>query len=128
MVLARFAVKDPALGTANVSVTAFPGDVGGMLANVNRWRREIGLPAIPETELTKVTAPTDVNGMSATVVEMVSDSAGGPSSAATRLVVVVLPRSGETWFYKLTGPDALVAREKPALLKFVQSVRYPHAA
>src|SRR5829696_2512725 len=27
-----------------LTVTRFPGDVGGTLANVNRWRMQIGLP------------------------------------------------------------------------------------
>ena len=29
-------------GTAEVSVTVFPGDVGGALVNINRWRQQIG--------------------------------------------------------------------------------------
>src|SRR5690349_3907522 len=32
-----------------VSVTAFPGDVGGLLANVNRWRGQVGLAPAQES-------------------------------------------------------------------------------
>ena len=32
-------------GTAELTVTAFPGDVGGDLANVNRWRDQSEVPA-----------------------------------------------------------------------------------
>jgi hypothetical protein len=30
--------------TADLAVTAFPGDVGGRMANINRWRSQLGLP------------------------------------------------------------------------------------
>jgi len=36
---------------ADVSVITFPGDVGGDLANVNRWRAQIQLPPVSEAEL-----------------------------------------------------------------------------
>jgi len=41
-----------------------------------------------------------------------------------RLLAVVIPRSGETWFYKLMGSAEVVQQEKDAFLKFVQSVKY----
>lgn len=34
-----------------VAVTRFPGEVGGMLANVNRWRAQVGLASLAEEEL-----------------------------------------------------------------------------
>ena len=34
-----------------LAVTHFPGDVGGDLANVNRWRQQIGLEPIDEAAL-----------------------------------------------------------------------------
>ena len=36
-----------------------------------------------------------------------------------------VPRDGQTWFYKMMGDDATVAREKDAFVKFVQTARYP---
>lgn len=33
-----------------IAVTRFPGDVGGMLANINRWRAQVGLDAVSEAE------------------------------------------------------------------------------
>ena len=38
---------------------------------------------------------------------------------------VVLPLNGQTWFYKLMGDAATVDRQKDALMKFVQSAKYP---
>ena len=47
-------LKASAPGKLDVSVTVFPGPAGGELANVNRWRNQIGLappeePAWPRT-------------------------------------------------------------------------------
>ena len=38
-------------GWVEVAITRFPGRVGGELANVNRWREQIGLGPISEAEL-----------------------------------------------------------------------------
>jgi cysteinyl-tRNA synthetase len=36
---------------AEVAVTVFPGTVGGLTANVNRWRGQIGLPPASEADI-----------------------------------------------------------------------------
>ena len=41
-----------------------------------------------------------------------------------RLLAVVVPRAGETWFYKLMGNAQVVQQEKEAFMKFVQTVKY----
>jgi len=43
-----------------------------------------------------------------------------------RLISVIVPREGQTWFYKLTGDPAVAERQKTAFIRFVQSVRYPN--
>jgi len=40
------------------------------------------------------------------------------------MIAAMVPHAERTWFYKLTGSEAAVAREKDAFLKFVQTVRY----
>lgn len=41
---------------SKVTISRFPGDVGGELANVNRWRRQVGLGPIGEAELDEIVA------------------------------------------------------------------------
>ncbi len=43
---------------------------GSLLANVNRWRGQIGLKPIAENGLDKVTKPLDVNGVKGTRVDL----------------------------------------------------------
>src|SRR3954468_24443237 len=33
-------------GEADLSITAFPGETGGLLANLNRWRGQVSLPPL----------------------------------------------------------------------------------
>lgn len=126
MLLAKFSVAGSGSEKAEVTVSAFPGDTGGLHANVNRWRRQIGLDPIGPDELTKVTSEIDVNGTKAVLVDMTNPS-GSTAGLGNRVVVAVLPRSGQTWFFKMTGDSALIEKEKPAFIKFVQSVRFPNA-
>ena len=45
---------------------------------------------------------------------------------SARLIGVIVPREGQTWFYKMMGDPAVAEREKTAFIKFVQTVRYPN--
>lgn len=124
MLLAKFNVSGANDSKADITVSAFPGNTGGMFANVNRWRNQIGLGPISETELTKSTTELDVNGQQAVLVDM-SNQTGAKQS--DRIIAVVLPRGGHTWFFKMLGDGALIEQQKAAFIKFVQSVRFPHA-
>lgn len=41
-------------GPVEIAITQFPGRVGGELANINRWRGQMGLAAVDEGELESV--------------------------------------------------------------------------
>ncbi len=110
-----YTVKGDGSGDGDLSVTAFPGDVGGDLANVNRWRGQIGLAAIAEAELAATTQHLDRNGLHITLVVLT----GSPQS----ILGAIVPHAGATWFFKLTGPAALVAKETTAFTAFLDTVK-----
>lgn len=124
MVLARFAISDGENGRAELRISAFPGDVGGMLANVNRWRREIALAPVGDADLASQTSPIDVNGNKVTLVDLTNPSR---KEDVNRILVAVWPHQGQTWFFKLMGNHAVIEKEKAAFLQFIQSVRFPNA-
>jgi hypothetical protein len=103
----------------DISITAFPGDVGGLAANVNRWRGQVGLQPVDESALGTVTEAFDANGVHFTVV----DCAGTAPSGAQRIVAAIVPLQGATWFFKMTGPAALVEDEKPAFMALLRTVQ-----
>lgn len=108
---------------ADFSVTAFPGDVGGELANFNRWRGQLNLPPLEEAEVQPLIARIEHNGLKFAVVEFVNRSAEKPQ----RILGALVPYEGATWFLKMIGPDDLVAREKPQFFAFLETVK-PSAA
>jgi hypothetical protein len=104
-------------GKTELTITAFPSDVGGELANVNRWRGQVRLPPIAEAELPGTVTREEQGGLKLAVVDC-----GGQGPQAQRLLGVIVPFNGGTWFFKLTGPDSLVAGEKPEFLEFLRTV------
>jgi hypothetical protein len=115
---------------ADISVIAFPGEAGGLLANINRWRGQLGLDPLSEGGLAGATTALDgTGGLHFTVVDLVghTDSAksGGVGGAPARMLGAILSFGGQTYFFKMTGPDRLVASEKPAFLDFLKTVKAP---
>lgn len=114
-----FAIPGPEGADGDLSITAFPGDVGGKLANVNRWRGQLELPPLADAELEGALTHLEVNGLHADVVEFANAQAAKPQ----RLIGAVVPFEGATWFFKLTGPDALVAQQKDAFFAFLKTIK-----
>lgn len=104
---------------ADLSITAFPGDTGGLLANINRWRGQISLPPLASDQLEANLTHLDIGPLHVEVVDFVGTANGTP----TRILGAVVPHGRETWFFKLLGPDPVVAREKAAFLEFLRTVR-----
>jgi hypothetical protein len=116
--VAKFTLTGDGGATAAVNVSSSAGDGGGMAANVNRWRGQLGLPPISEIFTTSL----DVAGGTAQVVEMSGTNAqnGQPS----QLIAVIVSQPDQTWFYKLMGDAKVVAGQKDAFVQFVQSAKY----
>ncbi|QDU37264.1 hypothetical protein Mal4_15740 [Maioricimonas rarisocia] len=100
-------------GDLDVSVSTAGGSV---LANINRWRGQVGLPTVSEAELEAGSQAIDVDGTTGTLVEL--------AGSEQTILGVVLPREGRTWFFKGTGPNAAAERERDAFETFVRSVKF----
>jgi hypothetical protein len=103
-------------------VSAFPGDVGGLLANVNRWRRQVGLPPMPETDVQKEVKQLDPVPGKMMLVDITGTDP--KNSQPARLVGIIVPQAGQTWFYKLMGDPNVVGTQKDVLVQFAKSVQY----
>jgi hypothetical protein len=120
--VAKFLVtgKDNAQAAVNVSRSA--GDGGGLAGNVNRWRTQLGLSQLSAEELAKAVQPVKLSNGEASWVEMSGTDARSGQSA--KLVGVMVPQGGQTWFYKLMGDPKIVADQQDAFKQFVQSATY----
>lgn len=120
-----YAIKaDGIAGEAELAITAFPGDVGGDLANLNRWRSQVNLPPVAQAEFESSVQRLERNGLRIVVADIVGTGSGGP----TRILGAMIPHAGATWFAKLMGPDAIVVKEKAAFSAFLDTMKAAPAA
>ena len=123
--VAKFSIAGTDGAMAEANVAELSGEGGGLAANVNRWRGQLGLPAADETEFSKSILTLDIPNGQATLVDLSgTDSKTGKPA---RLVGAVVPQNGQTWFYKLMGDETIVAQQKDAFIQFIQSAKYPDA-
>jgi hypothetical protein len=119
---ASFNVKGDGGKQADVSVISLPGAAGGELANVNRWRGQVGLGPFSAEELAKSAEAVEIGGRPAQLYDVAGAASG--SGDPTRILGVIQQRDGMAWFFKMTGNDPLVAKEKTAFIAFLKSVKY----
>ena len=117
---ASFAVVTPE-GEGDFSISSFAGEAGGLEGNLNRWRSQVQLPALGASELASQASVVANGPLRFTVVDFAGQTSNGP----TRILGAVLPLEKETYFFKMTGPDAVVAAQKPAFLEFLKTVKTP---
>ena len=92
----------------------------GLLANVNRWRGQIGLEPVTEKDLEAIVQPLDLNGTKASLVDMTGAEPG--SGKPSRTVVAMAAKAGRTWFYKMSGDVPVVEKEKETFINWVRKV------
>src|SRR5207245_2934419 len=85
---------------AEASITPLGGQGGGMLANVNRWRDQIGLDRIAEDQVQKEATEIEVGGKKASYVDL----SGPESPKRLRILGVSVIGAEQSWFFKLKGP------------------------
>ncbi len=120
--VAKFRIRGPGDAQAEVNVSHSAGDGGGLAANVNRWRRQLGLNELAPEAIERSARTVRTETGSVWFVELTGQDARTGRAAAVAGAMVTRP--GETWFYKLMGDPALVSAQKEAFEKFVQSARY----
>lgn len=131
MRLASYAFTGPDGDVADVSVFSFPDAAGGLLANINRWRNQVGLEPVADDALESTATRTDIAGQVAWLVDFAgtpkptSNTMGGPPPPAvpTRIIGAIVPLHGKAWFFKLMGPDAVVTSQRENFQKLVASIR-----
>ncbi len=107
-------------GTAEITVLAFPGDVGGALANINRWRDQVGLDPVTLEDSTKLGEPYKIQDHKALYVKLEGESQS--------IFGAVLPFHGNTWFFKMMGDTLTVINNDEAMKQFLDSVQFENHA
>ncbi len=90
-----------------------------VLANVERWAAQVGVPV--DDKLADLIEKTEIDGDEASYVKLVGPEGANPRQAMLAAMVV---RGEKVWFFKLVGTAALVERESENFSKFLASIRF----
>ena len=109
-----------------VSLSAFPGPAGGVLANVNRWRGQLGLDPVDEAGLVETMESSTGHGATVAIVDLQSPDGD------RMLAAIVDPGDGHTWFVKAIGDTDPLESIIESFRVFSRSIRIdpdfdPHA-
>ena len=100
----------------DISIVTFPGDGGSDADNINRWRGQMGLAPVDASTVTSQLVPLETVDTTFLTTDIAGDK--------TRTIAAWTRRDGRVWFFKATGPNASVEKEKPNFVKFIESVRF----
>lgn len=107
---------------AECYLTMLQGSGGGVLANVNRWRRQMGRSPLSQAEVDRLPR-REFFGRDAVLVE-VEGTLQGKKDRKLLALLVVLPMGVITM--KMTGPAEVVDDERGRFLELCDSLRLRH--
>jgi hypothetical protein len=111
----RYATLQPSVqGKTEVSIVMLSGAVGGELANVNRWRGQIGLLPVDEAELPKLRSLVTSKAGPVALYDFTSEG-----QVKTRMVVGTLATGVSTWFLKLNGDADAVSSARADFVTYL---------
>jgi hypothetical protein len=103
-----------------VTVSKLAGDGGGLAANLNRWRGQVGLKPLAEKDVAG--QPLKIAG-SAAGMQLFNLTSENSATDAEGILAGVLPLKTETWYFKFTGPVGVLRRTEGVFAEFLRSVR-----
>lgn len=124
---AAFLVKD---GDRTAEVTAIDlaasaPNIAEPLGNINRWRGEIGLAPIEESQLAEIVQKIEVGGKPSSYVEMIPDASKPAESQVAQATVAAIVPAGDTiWFFKMRGDRDLVQAQRDNFKSYLKSIRF----
>jgi hypothetical protein len=95
-----------------------------VVENINRWRKQLGLPPSSATELAKSLAETDADGRPVFALDVSSDPSAGP---VRRMLAALVLEADGAWAFKVMGPADAVGPQKGRFDELVKSLRYEAA-
>lgn len=103
-----------------VTVSKLAGDGGGLAANINRWRGQVGLKPLAEKD---VAGQALKIADSDAVMQLFNLTSENSAADADGIFAGVLPLKTETWYFKFTGPVGVLRKTETVFAEFLRSVR-----
>ena len=114
----------PGVENAECYLSSLRGAGGGVEANLNRWRQQVGQPPMTPDEFAALPRIA-VLGQEAPLLRVEGDFTGVDNVTHTGQMVlgVVVPAGEDTVFVKMTGPASVVSEEAEKFIAFCESLR-----
>ncbi len=109
-------------GGGRVTVSKLGGDGGGLAANINRWRGQLGFEPLDEKDVAG--QPLKVSDSNE---EMLLFNLTKTDSTEDTLGILagILPLKQETWYFKFSAPVSVLRKSEGLFMEFLRSVRIP---
>lgn len=113
----RYATFVAGEGATKVEVvlSTFPGDVGGLIPNINRWRGQVGLGPITQEQLAANTTAFENPGFSGYTMRLKGETQHMLGA------VIKDAKADRSWFVKITGAPAALDAQEAAFVEFAKS-------
>lgn len=98
-----------------VVLSTFPGDVGGLIPNINRWRGQVGLGPITQDQLAANTTAIENPGYAGYTMRLKGE--------AQHMLGAIIKdaKADRSWFVKITGTPAALDAHEAAFTAFAKS-------
>ena|SRR5208282_1404975 len=123
MRLASFAFEGKSGSKADISIVVLPGMAGGDLANVNRWRGQLGLEPLNEASIVAHSQKIKSKAGALLMVDFAGTDPKGEIRGKARMLGAMLSLRDKQWFFKVMGEDPVVTQAKPSFLQFLKSIK-----
>ena len=103
-----------------VTVSKLGGDGGGLAANINRWRDQVGLKPLADKEVAGQPLKIADSGEEMLLFNLTSETSADDTEG---ILAGVLPLKTETWYFKFSGPVSVLKKTGGVFAEFLRTVR-----
>jgi hypothetical protein len=108
-----------------IAISRWHGALGGELANINRWRRQLGMPQITQAQFDeKPLESIKVQGSPDDwkIFDTTTTPPGGSTDAPRRMKVIYLIGEAHSWFIKIAASAGAIDHHEQEIDQFVRSL------
>ncbi|MEO7099270.1 MAG: hypothetical protein ABI162_07900 [Luteolibacter sp.] len=103
-----------------VTVSKLAGDGGGLAANINRWRGQVGLKPLADKEVVGQPLKIAESDEEMLLFNLTSETSADDTEG---ILAGVLPLKTETWYFKFSGPVGVLKKTGGVFAEFLGTVR-----
>lgn len=115
---------DPPVLLTISQISARGSEAETVLANVNRWENQMGLPHTTEENLDKVAMPIKIAGRQARIINLSNAEGTTNGKPRQQMLAALVPDGESVWAFKIMGPAEVVAPQGKAFAEVVMSVHF----